>query len=328
MEKVLKAGRIRRGEQRFYLGNDEISGVQDVSISYPNNIAPVKSLGMDGKSLISTFRGPQEASASITSQLISKDFFIELTGDVSVNGYLLKDKGGGPDNFSFTSGFLTSYSANFGVNQIPEISTDFLIVGDAGKISPGSYDEVSGHLSQINVGQTQQLDHKVSSPGSLDVIFDDAEANRLQAVSVGINVDRSVTYGMGSRFPVSVDTNWPIEINCSFTFDIDEYQANSMRGITCSQEVKNLFIRANDIHDDSLIAQYCFENLYKVSEAESIGVENNKTLNVNYIGWLYEKPMGKPPTIICPGNQSGGRNEVFGPLDFSFIDEDSIIQCI
>tara|TARA_R110000772_G_scaffold249530_3_gene364029 strand:+ start:13029 stop:16457 length:3429 start_codon:yes stop_codon:yes gene_type:complete len=327
-EQVIKAGRIKREKQRFYLGNEEITGVQNVTLSYQSNIAPVKHVGMHGKSLITTFQGPQQGEASVASYLISEDPIIEYTGDKPVNGYLIKDISGVEDNFSFVSGYLTSYEASFSINQIPQINGSFQVFGDVGNISVNKFNSVSGDLGFVASGDQQnEIDFKVSSPGTLEVCFDDKETNRLQSIDLSINCSRSPVYALGNRYPIEVNQNYPIEINCDFTFDLNDYQATNLRDEVCNPTIKNLYIKAKDYESSETIAEYCFENLYKVSEQQTINESSEAQIRIGYKGWIFDTTTSEIPAIFCPANVTGERNDTYGPLEF-FVTDDTSFCCI
>lgn len=284
-DQVINAQRIRREEQRFYLNSDEISGVQTVQLQIPRNTAQVKFLGMHGKALVKTSRGPQVGTASVDAFIVSDDSFIPFTGEDAVNGYLLRAKNTHNDNLSFTSGFLTSYSNSCAIGQIPQIAAEFQVYGDVGNIV-SSESEASGHLDFIATGEQPSMPLKIAAPGSMNITFDEFSSNRVQSYDISIGVSRTPIYSVGDRFPSEVKRNNPIEVNVGFLLEMNDSDIGNLREYPCRERINDLTLALNDV-DDAEVFSYKFHDLHLVNVNTNSSVDETVTIEASYRGWIF-----------------------------------------
>ena len=125
--------RRRREEQLFFVNGTQISGIQSLDANYSTNYAPLKFIGMNETQYIQ--RGPKTASITLNQSLIASDQFLKFTGSSGFNGYVFKSKSNTSDNFSFTSGYLTSYNSRCGIGNIPEVSIGVQVYGNIGELA-------------------------------------------------------------------------------------------------------------------------------------------------------------------------------------------------
>lgn len=281
-EGFIQASRIRREDQRFFINSEEVSGVLSVEQNYGTNYQNLVYIGMAGKKKIPARRGNQAGSVSINCNVISKDFFIEFTGENPINGYSIKNNNIA-DNFSFISGYLTSYNASCSIGEIPQVSAEFTVFGNIGPIQTGDSD----NFENILTGGTGDYALKIAAPGSLNVSFDDLETNRLQSYDISIGIERNPLYGVGNRFPYEVKRNIPLELDVDLVFEADDYQDLALRDFPCQDAVRDFSLTLKDVEDDSNIVSYSFTNLHKFNESYSSSVDGNLTYSVKYKGFLF-----------------------------------------
>ena len=73
---------LSRDNQRLFINNEEIPGVQSVDFGYSVNGSLIKYLGMNSCDLIPN--GPYAGSISISTLLLSDDPFIKYTAQTDV----------------------------------------------------------------------------------------------------------------------------------------------------------------------------------------------------------------------------------------------------
>lgn len=311
MDNLIQAGRVSRERSRFFLNGVEVPGVQSTQTQYQINLTPLKYLGMD---CLATYpKGIQSANFQLSHLVISDDVFLQFTGNGGFNGYLLKDSGNLADNFSFTSGYLTSYSSKCSIGQIPEISVSVVALGNAGRISSG---ESLKTLQEFQGMKFAPLSFplKVAGPNNIQINLDDFNTNRVLSYNLDVNVQRNPIYSLGNRFPVDVQINWPIEVVCGFRIDVNDYKAHSMRDFPCLPIVKDLTVSLLEYSGSNTVISYNFKDAFLVGESYETNVNENSIIaNLTYktfitrpVGATELPPTGNPP--VTPTGSSG----VFG----------------
>ena len=89
--------RIRRDEQFVFINGVQIPSVQSVQGNYTNNAALVKFLGNSNQPIIQP-RGPQIGDFSISTLVMGQDLFLQYTGNIGFNGYVIKNKSNPKDH--------------------------------------------------------------------------------------------------------------------------------------------------------------------------------------------------------------------------------------
>ena len=115
--------------QNFYLNNSLISGIEDLSISYGNNINPY--LSIDSNDINYFVSAPIIANLDLNYILSSNDPFISYTGSNSFSGKIEY----GNKFFTFSSGYLNNYSIEYRLNEYPKVNVKTLLLGELGNTS-------------------------------------------------------------------------------------------------------------------------------------------------------------------------------------------------
>lgn len=275
-------GYIGKEEQLFFLGTQQIPGVQNLNLSYTNNSTLIKHLGMTGCQYVPN--GIPSASVDISSLLISNDQFISYTGDQGVNGFILKNRGDINNNIAFTSGYLTSYACQCSIGQIPQINSSFVILGDVGKIPITTYPVLYNQLTGVQSGWST-LTLKIADPGSIDLSVNSFVTNRVQDFNVNVNVPRNPIYALGSRFPNKVEINYPIECAVSFNIEVNDYSFKKVTDYPFNDTKDNITINIKDLDTQQNIVSYAFSGMSLYSENYTAGVDGNVRATLNYRGY-------------------------------------------
>lgn len=283
IEQVVSKSRLRREGQRFFLNNSEVFGVQSANIQYQTNLVPLKHLSIG--CVQATWQGPQLGKASVSRLVIDTEPFINYTGTLGFNGYIIQNKKDTFKNFSFTSGYLSSYNSNCAIGEIPQTSVNIDIFGNVGQISYSESPETSKDFDYIETGNSL-INLKITQPGSIELDLDDFNTNRILSYSLNINCPRNPIYFLGSRFPNAVETNWPLEVNVIFQFDIDDYTPKTLRDFPCNPKVKNLSLSLNTFDTHETVQSFNFNDLFLVSESYNNSVDSNVGLTAQYRTFL------------------------------------------
>ena len=276
-------GRITRGEQRFFLNETEVNGVQTAQIQYNLGGEPTKFLGgiagVDNHPV-----GGVNASAKVDMLMmnVGDDPFYAFTGHQGFNGYILRGKNSDKpyDNFSFQSGYLTSYDTRWAIGQLPSISANIQIFNEAGRL----------HLDDIpsSLANTAPTSAKaIPDPGSVDITLqDDLQSNRLMSYTINVNFKRNPMFFLGSRYASFVDLVSPVVISCGFQIEIEDYAAGRVSAYPCETIKRDLTVSIKEKGTDNVLRTYSFPDLQLSSESYQIGVGGNALMNVSYVGYI------------------------------------------
>lgn len=201
--------------QNFYLNNSLISGVQNLSISYNNNIQP--SLSIEDSSHNYYVSQPIIANIDLDYLLSSDDKFISYTGSSSFSGKVEY----GNKYFTFSSGYLTNYSVNYRIGEYPQVNVRCIILGELGNAS-GNFIYAPKILDNFTIGDQCYVDFNLN----------ELNLNRLQSFSTNIEVPREAVYTIGNYLPDDVIIKYPINININMEFSMSDYT---------QEKVTNLF---------------------------------------------------------------------------------------
>lgn len=274
---------LTREAEHFYLGSNEIPGVQSIDFNYTLGFEKVKSIGKNNNIFLPT--GPQQGNVSISLSSVTSDQFYPLTGNYGVNGYLIEDRSNLANNFSFTSGYLTNYSCNCSIGQIPQIAAQLQTFGNIGRISTSENNDVIRDFSNIP-NSTSNLLLKIADPGSLNVSISDLNTNRLQSFNLGLSVSRLAVYSYGSLYPVAVMINYPIEVDLSLTIDKNDYVAKNIRNFPFNDRNDSISLSFNDLQTKQNILNYSFNSMKLVGEAMRVDVNGSVSTTLKYKSYI------------------------------------------
>ncbi len=283
-------GRITRGEQRFFLNETEVNGVQSAQIGYNLGGQPTKFLGglagVDNHPV-----GGVDASARVDMLMmnVGDDPFYEFTGNRGFDGYIIKDspdkrgdaaKGNASYNFSFKSGYLSSYSTSWALGTLPQISADIQIFNKAGRLHMDD-------MPDAIIGVNQTSARAIPDPGAVDItLMDDLRSNRLMSYSVNVSCQRNPKFFIGSRYASFIDLVSPVVVSCDFQIEVDDYLAYNVDSYPCDTIKKDLTINIREKSTDNLLRTYAFPNLQLSSENYQVGVGGNAIVNAKYAGYI------------------------------------------
>lgn len=213
-------------EQIFYLGGTGVSGIRDLNASYSVGQKQVRVLGAGfAREVISE---PLRGEFSMTRDMLYQDPVLGLTGEQPISGTLLHDVqlDGAEKVYGFNTGYLTSYTVNCDVQDVPTIESTFAVFGQLGSgVREGELD-YSGTAPLQNLGF---VNHE-----AVFLTYNGSGTNRAVSASQTYNINRVPIYTLDQKTdltkyaPSQVITEYPIEITTNFTIDIDDYDTANM----------------------------------------------------------------------------------------------------
>jgi hypothetical protein len=236
-------------ENYFFLNNSTISGITSVNGSYNINYAPIKTIGVGyNKQIIAEV---PVANFSINKYLLYNEPFLRFTGEnpdrtaKSFRGSLNYSN----KKFGFLSGYLNSFSLSCSVGEIPTTTSDIVVYGDVGP----NYN-ASGNLKAPYISVPQVKDIVLSCSGS--------STNRITNFDYSVNCQKQPIYTLyqsgysysGPTGPTAPVENYipkevllklPIEIDASFTLEVDDYSSKSLYDILNNDIDTNFSISIN-----------------------------------------------------------------------------------
>ena len=213
-------------EQIFYLDGTGVSGIRNVSAGYSVGQKQVRALGAGF--IREVIAEPLQGELSMTRDLLYQDPVLGLTGEAPVSGTLLYDveMNGAEKVYGFNTGYLTSYSINCDVQDVPTIETTFAVFGQLGSGERERELDYSGTAPLQNLGF---VNHE-----AVFLTFNGSGTNRTVSVSQDYNINRIPIYSLDQKTsetlyaPSEVLTEYPIEITTNLTIEMDDYETANM----------------------------------------------------------------------------------------------------
>jgi len=213
-------------EQIFYLDGTGVSGIRNVSAGYSVGQKQVRALGAGF--IREVIAEPLQGELSMTRDLLYQDPVLGLTGEAPVSGTLLYDveMNGAEKVYGFNTGYLTSYSINCDVQDVPTIETTFAVFGQLGSGERERELDYSGTAPLQNLGF---VNHE-----AVFLTFNGSGTNRAVSVSQDYNINRIPIYSLDQKTsetlyaPSEVLTEYPIEITTNLTIEMDDYETANM----------------------------------------------------------------------------------------------------
>ena len=273
--------RYRRENQYVFLNSGQIPGIQSVSFENDFGAFPVNYIGVNYVNLAPN--QAQEGRIRVDRLIIDgTDHFKPFTGESGFNLYVLKDQHNPTDNYGFTSGYIVNYSTKCSLGQVPRTEIGIMSFGNLGRIPSGESNDTSGHFINIQTS-SESKDVKMPGPGSISITLNnDFTINCFLAYDLNIGIPRKPVYALGDRYPIAIETVFPIDVDISFTFDLANYSGYTIRDFPTSPKTGNLILNVNNFRDDTLIQDFRFSGVTLVYENYTSNIDGNVIVNAKY----------------------------------------------
>ncbi len=275
-EPVFPFKRVTKGKHLFFLNSTQLPGVQSINGTFQNNATPLNFIGSAGTLIQQYPNGPQVGNVSLNYLLISNDQFLQYTGAAGFNGYIIDALDNTAKNYSFSSGYLTSYSSKGTLGEIPQVSVNINVYNKIGRLNPTDGASISTDLAAIptNISTLPLL---IPGPGSISLNYSDFNTNAVQSYNINIGINRNPVYINGQSFPYSVETSYPLEITADFTILLNDYVPKKLTDYPFNQTVQNLNVGISDYATNTNIITYGFNNMVLIGESYNASIQQNTT---------------------------------------------------
>ena len=251
--------------QNFYLNNSLISGIEDLSISYGNNINPY--LSIDSNDMNYFVSAPIIANLDLNYILSSNDPFISYTGSNSFSGKIEY----GNKFFTFSSGYLNNYSIEYRLNEYPKVNVKTLLLGELGNTS-GSFN--------FNPKPINNFD--ISDGCYVDLNLNEANSNRLESFGLNININRVPIYTIGNYLPDAVIIKYPINISLNFEFSMSDYDQEKVTNIFKSISSRDFSVNFRKYNTNQSLLKINLANLINNNTQLSYSINNDAKLTLSF----------------------------------------------
>lgn len=153
MAESLINSRIRGQDRQLYINGERIVGIQSLSIDKDLGLSNISYGGIGNNTVYYLPRRPQSTIANINSLLLNRDYFLSyVTGDSTVNAFILKNYSDNSPMYSMLNGYFDSFTCEYSIGTVPQINTSIKFIGNAGNIPTGSLGALAlAELNLINI---------------------------------------------------------------------------------------------------------------------------------------------------------------------------------
>lgn len=261
---------ILNHEQQIYLNGIQLSGVTNVDGGYSIDENPINIIGKGYTYPVR--QGPLVGNFSISKYYIGKEDLLNYTGITPISGSINSFD----QSFGFESGFLTEYSINAGIGQIPQANASIVVHGNIGSGIDAS-------------GTNPHPPIQIPNQGSISINAAGYTSNRITDFNYSMRINRSPIYKIGSAFPVQVETQFPIIQEASFSMDVNDYEINQIQEYLISPKQQNLNIQMKNPINDNIIDTFYIANARLLSQNIRSSSDDLLSVELTYNGYVNKK---------------------------------------
>jgi hypothetical protein len=259
-------GIISNYENKFYIQNQEVLGIESIDINYSNSPNVNKVLGSNNG--LTTIGSATQQKLSIVRNLIYSDPFLLYTGSSNINGGINYQN----KTYKFDSGYLDEYMVSCAIGSIPKVTANITV-----------YDEMKTGTNFT--ASTLSPTILIPNQGSILATCDNSTTNRIIGFDYAIKRFRKPIYTIGSLFPSEIISFPVLEYASSVQIDVDDAFLQSGLSFLKNRENKSVSFIING-RDGSLIQSLSIPNASLVGESLSSSADGGVKLTLNYIGHL------------------------------------------
>lgn len=269
-------GRIHYGDQRLFINDMEISGVQSNSASLDTNYVPIFVAGTGFYKQESS--GPKESSFSFERVVFDED---PLTGvmfsDLSGHFAYATGNSTGYQTFGFEHGLVLSYSIKCAVGDFAKNSVDISARGNVGSFNTG-----------IDIADGQEYSSPfIGLPSNLNISgYSDGETNRVQSIEYTMTIPYTSRDMIGAAFgPDSRRITVPISISTKFSIEVQDFRQEDLLSLVCDTSEKNLYFYFTDC-DGGVVRSFNAPRSKLKDSSYNASIGGNLTFDISYQGYV------------------------------------------
>lgn len=259
---------------KLYIGNGNgttasgLSGVDNVDISnvHPTNLT--KTLGYNIG--LTTINGPPQQELSFSRYLIYEDPMLQYTGSTHFIGELeigAEDEG----RINFKSGYLTNYSVNCAVGNVPRVSVRAVI-----------YDPLTTGV-QLDAYSSAHQTIEIPNQGSMSLTAKGVSLNRVNSFNYSVTCNRKPYYSVGSTVPSKVNLLYPLEYAATVELDLDAGNITSGNHLFKNLHNKSVDFTING-RTNNWTRTFSIPNASLVDERVNSSADGIVNLTLSYVG--------------------------------------------
>ncbi len=281
--------RLRAENQSVFIGTGQVLGINSIQVNNTFGATPIKYIGVGNRSFNQSASSAQYADLNITSNYVQEDILIQQTGLQPFNCFICEDKNNSNTYYSLISGYVSSYSAKYAPNQVPQINCNLRFYNNAGNIPQTSLDAYSsGQINSIISNIYPIFNDKVADSNYINLTLDEYNTNRVQDFSFTLGFNRLPIFNVGSRAPKKIETIFPINVTCDITFEATEgFNDAILTDFPLNKKKQNIYLSVYSNRTNNIMANYSFSNFTLVSNDNSLNIEGNKIISRQYVGQLF-----------------------------------------
>ena len=198
-----------------------------------------------------------------------------LSGVLNWNGL-----GTAQGNYSFESGFISNYSCSCAVGEIPSVTCDINVFGDVDNQAPTDLFPESGKIP----------DEQIQIPRAGDIVLTNVtgqDTNRVQSFNYNLNIPRMDVDTLGGEYRVRIfDITYPIEVDLSFTIDVDDLEPPLLSALLCEQDLPDITIQLSGCHLENAVRTFKIEDPILVSMQETSSISQTLQAEISYKSYI------------------------------------------
>ena len=255
------------GDTRLFISEYELSGIENMAMSYSAQQNTFKPLGTNGG--FTNIAGKPDQTLSFSRYLIYDDpIFDYISGD-PISGSLHYEN----SSYGFFSGYLTDYSVNCAVGSVPKVNAAFFV---ADEMKPAA--SASGSNLHPNID--------IPTQGSISLVCDHKSTNRVIGFDYALKCEHRMYYGIGSENLQDVEFVPPIQYTANIQIEVDDAFLASGYDFLDERENKTLSFNMQG-RTGTLLQSVDLPNASLVGENLSMSAEGALRLTLNYVGHGY-----------------------------------------
>jgi hypothetical protein len=258
---------INNNENKFYIQNQEILGIESIDINYSNSYNVNKILG-SSKGVTTVSASPQQ-KISLSRYLIYNDNLLSYTGNSAIKGSLNYDG----RFYGFNSGYLDEYMVNCAVGNIPKVTTNITV-----------YDEMTTGKNAYGTASAPLI--YIPRQGNISITCDGSTTNRIVGFDYALKTYRKPIYTIGSKMPSEILSMPIIEYAATVQIDVDDAFLQSGFAFLSNRQNKTLSFSITSRDSLTTLQSLTIPNASLVGESLSSSADGNIKLTLNYIGHL------------------------------------------
>jgi hypothetical protein len=254
--------------QRFSLNGYSLSGISDLSFESDFGINYTPTLG--NKVFGFNKLGPSVGTVEFSRSLIYADPVLNCTGEAACSGLFNTSS----QAYSFTSGYLNSYSVSCGIGQVPAVNSTFSIFGEM-------------KTGVQNFSAASHPDIFVPSQKSISISGDFGTSNRVQSFNYSLNIPRQPKYSLGNGlFPDEVTLSGPIQISASISFNVRNLSFLDLNNFVRHIDVPQFNILVKNRELTETLMNLSVTNAQVITQGVVGTIDSPLSLTLNYKGFL------------------------------------------